>query len=131
MKKCTYCGKEYGDDASLCSIDGQPLQVFVPPAPVPTTPQSLTMPQSAGRNKLPPQQFAVAGFPLVLLLFGGALGGLCGGAAFALSVRVFKSFHPVGRKYLFSLLISVGAAVLYFGLLVTLIHLFPGIFRRH
>lgn len=25
MKKCTWCGKEYSDDATACSIDGQPL----------------------------------------------------------------------------------------------------------
>ena len=25
MKKCTYCGKEYGDVADKCAIDGQPL----------------------------------------------------------------------------------------------------------
>jgi uncharacterized membrane protein YdbT with pleckstrin-like domain len=25
MKQCSYCGKEYTDDAAVCSIDGQPL----------------------------------------------------------------------------------------------------------
>src|SRR6266566_8428207 len=25
MKKCSYCGKEYSDEAAFCSIDGQPL----------------------------------------------------------------------------------------------------------
>ncbi|MGA2240815.1 MAG: hypothetical protein ABSH11_02100 [Verrucomicrobiota bacterium] len=32
MKKCTYCGKEYPDEASECVIDGQPLASF-PPEP--------------------------------------------------------------------------------------------------
>jgi hypothetical protein len=32
MKKCTYCGKEYGDEASACAIDGEPLAKF-PPEP--------------------------------------------------------------------------------------------------
>lgn len=32
MKKCTYCGKEYTDEASECAIDGQPLAPF-PPEP--------------------------------------------------------------------------------------------------
>jgi len=32
MKKCSYCGKEYPDEASVCAIDGQPLQpVTAPP----------------------------------------------------------------------------------------------------
>jgi hypothetical protein len=34
MKKCTYCGKEYGDEASICAIDGEPLAKF-PPEPEP------------------------------------------------------------------------------------------------
>jgi hypothetical protein len=25
MKQCTWCGKDYPDDASVCAIDGQPL----------------------------------------------------------------------------------------------------------
>jgi hypothetical protein len=31
MKKCTYCGKEYPDDATACSIDEQPLTFVGPP----------------------------------------------------------------------------------------------------
>jgi hypothetical protein len=31
MKKCSYCGKEYPDDATVCAIDGQPLEPIVPP----------------------------------------------------------------------------------------------------
>ena len=26
MKRCIYCGKEYGDDATACAIDAQPLR---------------------------------------------------------------------------------------------------------
>jgi hypothetical protein len=35
MKKCTYCGKEYPDTATVCAVDGQPL------VPVGTAPQSV------------------------------------------------------------------------------------------
>jgi hypothetical protein len=34
MKSCTYCGKEYPDEASVCAIDGQPLRSVVPMPPV-------------------------------------------------------------------------------------------------
>ncbi len=34
MKKCPYCGKEYPDEASECTIDGYPLPSF-PPEPGP------------------------------------------------------------------------------------------------
>jgi hypothetical protein len=30
MKKCTYCGKEYPDDATACSVDEQPLTSVCP-----------------------------------------------------------------------------------------------------
>jgi len=31
MKKCSYCGKEYPDDATICIVDQQPLQEVHPP----------------------------------------------------------------------------------------------------
>lgn len=30
MKTCTYCGKQYLDEASVCAIDGYPLQPVAP-----------------------------------------------------------------------------------------------------
>lgn len=27
MKKCTYCGKEYPDEATSCLVDNQPLEI--------------------------------------------------------------------------------------------------------
>jgi hypothetical protein len=45
MKKCSYCGKEYPDDATICAVDQQPLQEVCPPllnrpAPAPFPPPS-------------------------------------------------------------------------------------------
>lgn len=34
MKKCTYCGKEYLDEATVCAIDGEPLARIGPKIPV-------------------------------------------------------------------------------------------------
>jgi hypothetical protein len=31
MKQCTYCGKEYPDEATVCAIDERPLRKAVPP----------------------------------------------------------------------------------------------------
>lgn len=33
MKKCPHCGKEYGDSASVCAVDGKRLETFVRAAP--------------------------------------------------------------------------------------------------
>ena len=32
MKQCTYCGKEYADEASVCAIDEHPLRDIIPPS---------------------------------------------------------------------------------------------------
>ena len=40
MKKCTYCGKEYPDDATACSVDEQPLTLVGPPQT--KTPPAIT-----------------------------------------------------------------------------------------
>lgn len=34
MKKCTYCGKEQPDDATVCPIDGQPLKTVIMPTSI-------------------------------------------------------------------------------------------------
>jgi len=39
MKKCTYCGKQYPDEALVCGIDQNPLESIVPP---PLTPPPST-----------------------------------------------------------------------------------------
>lgn len=45
MKKCTYCGKEYNTEASICPVDGQPLvdpdaSTSEPPIPIAPSPQA-------------------------------------------------------------------------------------------
>jgi hypothetical protein len=35
MKQCSYCGKEYPDDATVCPMDRQPLVSDVEPSPSP------------------------------------------------------------------------------------------------
>jgi hypothetical protein len=52
MKKCPYCGKEYPDDATVCTIDHNPLEssspatisVPKPKGPAPTPPSNLVKP---------------------------------------------------------------------------------------
>jgi hypothetical protein len=39
MKQCTYCGKEYSNEASICAVDCQPLREIVPP-PLTSSPPS-------------------------------------------------------------------------------------------
>lgn len=47
MKKCTYCGKEYPDEATGCALDAQPLVVVAKSSP-PKLPEQSTQPQQEG-----------------------------------------------------------------------------------
>ena len=52
MKKCTYCGKEYPDDATACSVDEQPL-TFEPPRQ--TKPRPAITPTGKEHESFSPQ----------------------------------------------------------------------------
>jgi hypothetical protein len=65
-------------------------------------------------------QYAWMTLPLLLLVLGGAVGGLCGVVAAALSSRVFRSELSENLQYAASAFISSGACVAYL-LLATMI----------
>jgi len=51
MKKCTYCGKEYEDDATICLIDHEPLTSA--PSPPPSSSDTFdAMPESSTAARL-------------------------------------------------------------------------------
>ncbi|WP_426369881.1 hypothetical protein [Pseudocolwellia sp. HL-MZ7] len=68
------------------------------------------------------------GLPIALISIGGAVGGLCGGLAFALNISVFSKELSTGKKYLFTSLITLGAVISYFIILVVLAIVFPETF---
>lgn len=53
MKKCTYCGKEYPEEATTCALDGQALEVVTvkpPELPKPSPkPDSIPVPAEVRR----------------------------------------------------------------------------------
>lgn len=60
MKTCTYCGKEYPDEAIACAVDGQPLRSSVATA--------QTLPPTAEKHS----KFGIASF-IASLTVGGLL----------------------------------------------------------
>jgi len=69
MKKCSYCGKEYPDDALVCATDGQPLQPVTPPTPAPPFPVPQYPPQRKALTYIAPLRAGV-----VLAVMYGFLG---------------------------------------------------------
>jgi len=54
MKKCSYCGKEYPDDATVCAVDQNPLvTIGQSAAPVAATAAKPSVPAPAARTVKP------------------------------------------------------------------------------
>ncbi|CCE25778.1 hypothetical protein [Methylotuvimicrobium alcaliphilum] len=71
-------------------------------------------------------EYTWIGIPFILIVTGGAIGGLCGGVAANASGRLFRSDRSSPSKYGFSALITLGAAIAYFSL-TTIFYLLPPI----
>ena len=70
----------------------------------------------------------VCALPIGLIAIGGALGGLCGGLAWALNQKIMRSERSAPVRYALALATLVGAIAAYFGAVVVLAMLFPDLF---
>src|SRR5688500_7181097 len=86
MKRCTYCGRDHPDEATVCSLDQHPLE---PVASLPDTPGS---PSSGSSKNWAPQVIVPA---VVWLIVNFVLIGL----------------FDVGASFLFGLLTASWAAI--------------------
>ncbi len=71
-----------------------------------------------------------AGWPLILMFAGGAIGGACGGAAYALNGKLFNSQLSKPLKYTYSFLIGIGSVILYLIIVAILFSIFPGLAKK-
>ncbi|KPK97416.1 MAG: hypothetical protein AMJ95_09190 [Omnitrophica WOR_2 bacterium SM23_72] len=71
-----------------------------------------------------------AGWPIIFIFFGGAIGGVCGGFAYLLNGKIFNSNLSKHLKYIFAFLIGIGSLLLYVILVAMLFILFPGLAKR-
>lgn len=72
----------------------------------------------------------IAGWPLLLIFMGGAIGGACGGAAYVLNGKIFNSKLAKPLKYIYSVLMGLGAVILYFIVIMILFSIFPGLAQK-
>ncbi|EIQ01293.1 hypothetical protein OpiT1DRAFT_05868 [Opitutaceae bacterium TAV1] len=87
-------------------------------------------PKNNEQKKLQVHEHIVAALPLALVAVGGLIGGLFGGGAYAISSSIFKKDISTTKKYTYSILVSSGAVIAYFGCIIILAILFPGLFKR-
>ena len=62
---------------------------------------------------LPKKAYIICGWPLVLVIIGGAIGGLLGGAAFGINLKIYKSSLPIAAKIIFNILTGAAAYILW------------------
>ncbi|MDP1737739.1 MAG: hypothetical protein Q8L23_09885 [Caulobacter sp.] len=86
--------------------------------------------QPTERRKLNGFEHFVCAWPLALMFVGGAIGGLCGGAAWAANTKIMSSKIAAPLRYLLVLLTGLAAGAAYFAAVVLLGMLFPGVFAR-
>jgi hypothetical protein len=84
MKKCTYCGKEYADDATVCAVDEQPLERVGAPiaSPSSTVAEPVThsddvaaIRAAANKNMLVGGLWCAGGILVTALTYSAASGG--------------------------------------------------------
>jgi hypothetical protein len=63
--------------------------------------------------KLPAWAHLVCGWPLVMVGFGGAIGGGLGGAAYGVNLWIFKSRLPLVAKVALNVFAGIAAFVLW------------------
>ena len=63
--------------------------------------------------KVPAWGYIVCGWPLLMIVIGGAIGGALGGAAFGINLGIFKSELPIPLKIVFILLSGMGAFAIW------------------
>lgn len=59
-------------------------------------------------------EWAWNGLPLVMIFFGGALGGMLGVLAMSFNIKMFRSSQSTLLKYILTGAIGVGAFIVYF-----------------
>ena len=65
-------------------------------------------------DELTPLAWVVCGWPLLLIIVGGAVGGGLGGAAFGLNVSIYRSSMPVAAKIVLNILTGLAAVGIWF-----------------
>ena len=66
------------------------------------------------KTKLPAVAHVLCGWPLLLVLFGGAIGGRLGGSAYLINIAIYKARMPTILKVVLNLLVGLAAIGLWY-----------------
>jgi hypothetical protein len=91
-------------------IAQQALQKMMPQPLSPIGSKGTT----AQAKKLPAMAHILCGWPLVLVAFGGLIGGGLGGAAYAINIAIYKTSMPVIFKIVLNLSVGIAAIGIWY-----------------
>ncbi|WP_165073358.1 hypothetical protein [Paludisphaera rhizosphaerae] len=80
----------------------------------PSSTAAVTTEETAAEPKLPWYVQAWLALPLVLVVVGGGIGGGCGAGAWVVNQKVYRATRNPILRYVWTGLISIAAAALYF-----------------
>ena len=89
MRTCSYCGKQYPDDAVVCAIDQQPLAELAE-LPAGVASPRVTCPQCGAADDFTPVIDSRGSFSLFAFFFGGLIAVLFRNAGKSRPVRCNK-----------------------------------------
>jgi hypothetical protein len=81
-------------------------------------------------TKLPWHSHVISGWPLVMVIIGGLIGGACGGLAYGASMSLIKKKGISATSYILSTVIGIGCVALYFVVIIGLAIAFPNLFNQ-
>ena len=70
--------------------------------------------------KLPFAAHLLCGWPILLVVIGGLVGGGLGGGAYAINLKIYKSQLPLAAKIVLIPLIGVGAILLWLAIAIAI-----------
>ncbi len=79
-----------------------------------TAPPLEPQPEKQKTGKPTPMVHVMCGWPLILVFFGGAIGGALGGVAYAANLAIYKSDMPGPLKVILNPLVGILAIALWY-----------------
>jgi hypothetical protein len=131
MKTCSYCGKQYPDDAEVCAVDQQPLNELAESQAAVTT-SKVDCPQCGATDDFTHLVEVHSSFSLPAFLFGGLLAVIFRNAGRPRRVKCnkcnsrFYVSSPLSKvsRVIFWLLVTPSIIVLSIALIIVIRGLF-------
>jgi hypothetical protein len=78
----------------------------------------VAAPTSTEKQKLTTKAHLMCGWPLILVLIGGLIGGGLGGAAYMINIKIYNSNLPASGKIALNILTGIGATITWLVLVI-------------